>query len=164
MEEKLTKLEKELKEQEEAANPKQKELKEMTEDEYKRLRDAYSTNDKKEWEEEGLSEQEIRELIEYEARLTPEQKDENREIRIANREFMKKNKENLKHHPDSKKSEKELLIDIKDYLFSDWKLLTNLPDIKEKLDDLQEVIAALKFIMLFVGIIGLVLIYIAFNI
>ena len=49
-------------------------------------------------------------------------------------------------------------------IHGNWKMLVHLPDIREKLDNLQEVIAALKFIMLFLGIIGLVLIYIAFKI
>ena len=141
----------------------------MTEDEYKLRREQYSENDKKAWIEDGKSEQEIREFIEYEETLTYEEKDKAREERQSAREeeeskMMSNEEWEKKYPPDSKKSEKELLIDIKDFLFDSWKMLAHLPDIRTQLENLQEVIAALKFIMLFLGIIGLVLIYIAFKI
>ena len=89
----------------------------LTDEEYKVLRMSYSHNDQKAWEEDGKSEEERRGVIEYEATLTSEEKAKAREMRQNAREAHEMDvKFEQIHKPDSDRSEKELLIDIKNLL------------------------------------------------
>ena len=88
--------------------------KELTEEEYQNRRMQYSMSDQKSWEEEGKSEEEIRKFVEYEQTLTYEERNTAREDRLNARD----ERERLVHlkqmmKPDEDKSEKEILIEMK---------------------------------------------------
>jgi len=88
--------------------------KELTEEEYQNRRMQYSMSDQKSWEEEGKSEEEIRKFVEYEQTLTYEERNTAREDRLNARD----ERESLVHlkqmmKPDEDKSEKEILIEMK---------------------------------------------------
>jgi len=88
--------------------------KKLTEEEYQNRRMQYSMSDQKSWEEEGKSEEEIRKFVEYEQTLTYEERNTAREDRLNARD----ERESLVHlkqmmKPDEDKSEKEILIEMK---------------------------------------------------
>ena len=88
--------------------------KKLTVVEYQNRRMQYSMSDQKSWEEEGKSEEEIRKFVEYEQTLTYEERNTAREDRLNARD----ERESLVHlkqmmKPDEDKSEKEILIEMK---------------------------------------------------
>ena len=137
----------------------------MTEEEYQLARRIYSDNDQKSWEEDGKSEEEIRKFVEYEDTLTYEEKDKAREERVNVRES-KESKVRFEQmmKPDLDKSDKELLIEIKDSVFGNWEKLGPLYLLGELRDNSNEIKYSLYFVLMLLVVIALALIYIAFNI
>ena len=135
----------------------------MNEEDYKIRRKQYSHNDQKSWEDEGWSEQKIREFVEYEETLTYEEKDKAREERQNERDA-KEMRANLDwiSRPDEDKSEKDLLIEIKNRLeFRDLGYLHHLPEIRTNTNFIKDYA---MFIAILLVIIALMLIVIAFII
>ena len=136
---------------------------EMTDEDYKIRRMQYSHNDQVSWEEEGKSEDEIRKFVEFEETLTYEEKDKAREERQNVRE-VKEFRARLDWigRPDEEKSEKDILIEIKDKLdLKDLGYLHHLPEIRTNTNFIREYTL---FITILLVIIALILVIIAFII